>query len=135
MAVNFEWRGAITNAEVNQLHDEAFETRVVDGAAWNWNDLLDQRSLGWVVARDDDTLVGFVNVLWDGRAHAWLQDTMVVRHARRKGIGRQLVALARDGALHAGCQWLHADYGEQHREFYETACGFAPTHAGLIALT
>ena len=135
MAVDYEWRGACSDTELNQLHAEAFETRIVDDDGWSWTDLLDRHSLGWVVARDGGDLVGFVNVIWDGRAHAWLQDTMVATKARRGGIGTRLVALARDGALGAGCHWLHADYGEHLAHFYEDNCGFAPTHAGLMALT
>jgi GNAT superfamily N-acetyltransferase len=134
MAVDFEWRGAFTDTELNQLHAEAFETRLFDDGAWNWTELLDRHSLGWVVARDGDELVGFVNVVWDGRAHAWLQDTMVATKARRGGIGTRLVLVARDRALGAGCHWLHVDYGEHLAHFYEVNCGFAPTRAGLIAL-
>jgi hypothetical protein len=26
--INYEWRGEVTNAEMNSLHAEAFETRV-----------------------------------------------------------------------------------------------------------
>ena len=59
---------------------------------------------------------------------------MVATKARRGGIGTSLVALAHDGALGAGCRWLHADYGEHLAHFYEDNCGFAPTHAGLMAL-
>jgi GNAT superfamily N-acetyltransferase len=92
-------------------------------------------SLGWVVAREDDLLVGFVNVPWDGRAHAFVEDTMVARAARRRGIGADLVALARDEASASGCRWLHVDYEEHLRPFYEDACGFAPTSAGLMALS
>ena len=95
MAVDYEWRGACTDSELNQLHAEAFETRIVDDGGWSWTDLLDRHSLGLVVARDGDDLVGFVNVVWDGRAHAWLQDTMVATNARRGGVGTRLVALAR----------------------------------------
>ena len=98
MALDYEWRGGCTDTELNQLHAEAFETRIFDDGGWSWTDLLDRHSLGWVVARDGDDLVGFVNVVWDGRAHAWLQDTMVATKARRGGIGTRLVALARDGA-------------------------------------
>jgi GNAT superfamily N-acetyltransferase len=42
--------------------------------------------------------VGFVNVLWDGLVHAWLQDTMVAAKARGGGIGTHVVTRARDGA-------------------------------------
>jgi GNAT superfamily N-acetyltransferase len=134
MAITFEWRGAFTDAEVNALHGEAFESRASDGAGRNWTDLLDQHSLGWVVARDGGNLVGFVNVIWDGLVHAWLQDTMVAQSARRHGIGRKLVTMARHRAHDAGCQWLHVDYGDHLTHFYEVICGFAPTSAGLMSL-
>jgi len=69
--INFEWRGEVTNAEMNALHAEAFETRVYEENEWNWNEQLRGHSLGWVVARHDDgTLLGFVNVPWDGLVHA-----------------------------------------------------------------
>ena len=96
--------------------------------------LTARHSLGWVVARDGGALVGFVNVLWDGLVHAWLQDTMVAAAARRRGIGRRLVELARDEARRAGCETLHVDFDDDLRGFYLEACGFTATNAGLIAL-
>lgn len=73
MAVIFEWRGDFTNQEVNALHAEAFRTRVFDESEWDWAERVRRHSLGWVVARDGADLAGFVNVLWDGLVHAWLQ--------------------------------------------------------------
>lgn len=135
MAITYEWRGAFINAEANALHAEAFETRVFDESEWNWTALVHRHSLGWVVARDDDgALVGFVNVVWDGLAHAWLQDTMVATRARGQAVGTQLVAVAREHATQAGCEWLHVDFDDHLRPFYFDACGFTPTAAGLIAL-
>jgi hypothetical protein len=81
MAITYQWRGAFDNAEVNALHAEAFQTRVFDEAEWNRQELVADHSLGWAVARDDGNLVGFVNVIWDGLVHAWLQDTMVAAAA------------------------------------------------------
>jgi GNAT superfamily N-acetyltransferase len=132
--VTYEWRGDFTTAEVNELHAEAFETRAYDESEWNWRDQVEQHSLGWVVARAGTGLVGFVNVIWDGVVHAWLQDTMVARSARRRGVGVQLVAVARDQARAAGCEWLHVDFDDDLETFYVDACGFTPTKAGLIAL-
>jgi len=134
MAVTYEWRGRFDNIELNELHAEAFETRVFDETEWNWVDQVHRHSLGWVVARDGDRLIGFVNVLWDGLVHAWLQDTMVAKDARRRGVGTALVAMAIDQARQAGCDWLHVDYEGHLRPFYLDACGFTPTDAGLIAL-
>ena len=64
------------------LHAEAFTTRLYVNDEWNWQDLLARHSLGWVIARDGTRLVGFVNVVWDGKTHAWVQDTMVTRNQR-----------------------------------------------------
>jgi GNAT superfamily N-acetyltransferase len=132
--VTYQWRGDFANTEVNELHAEAFETRLFDEAEWNWQELVRQHSLGWVVARDGDRLVGFVNVIWDGLVHAWIQDTMVAAKAGRQGIGTQLVAMARNGARDAGCEWLHVDFDDHLKPFYFDSCRFTPTNAGVIAL-
>jgi GNAT superfamily N-acetyltransferase len=125
------WRGAFTNDEVNALHALAFGHPVGDVDWWT---RVHRHSLGWVCARVDGALVGFVNVAWDGGAHAFLLDTMVVDELRGRGIGAELVAAAATGARSAGCQWLHVDFEDRLRPFYFDACGFRPTAAGLIAL-
>ena len=96
------WRGIFSNAEVNRLHAEAFGARC-EIQDQDWRRLVDSHSLGWVTARavGDDTaagLLGFVNVVWDGLVHAWIQDVMVAETARHQGIGRQLVSTAADAA-------------------------------------
>jgi GNAT superfamily N-acetyltransferase len=133
--IRFEWRGRFTSDEVNALHAEAFATRLFDEAEWNWRTLCDRYSLGWVTARDETGLVGFVNVLWDGLVHAWLQDVMVAVRSRHRGIGSALVREATHGARAAGCEHLHVDFDEDLRGFYIDACGYTPTSAGLIDLT
>jgi GNAT superfamily N-acetyltransferase len=134
MTATLLWRGTFTNAEVNALHAEAFQTQLYDESEWDWVELTGRHSLGWVVARDGDELVGFVNVLWDGLVHAWLQDTMVAASARGSGVGTALVDRARAGAKAAGCGYLHVDFDEDLGAFYFGACGFRPTSAGLIEL-
>lgn len=134
VVMRYEWRGAFSNAEVNGLHAQAFDVRIYDESEWNWSDQVHRHSLGWVVARDDGALIGFVNVPWDGLVHAWIQDTMVAAHARHRGIATRMVAVARDACRDAGCEWLHVDFDDHLRPFYFGACGFRPTNAGLIAL-
>jgi GNAT superfamily N-acetyltransferase len=135
VAVRYEWRGNFTNPQLNELHAEAFETRPYDATEWNWIEQVNQHSLGWVVARDDDdSIVGFVNVPWDGFVHAWIQDTMVAQRARHQGIGTQVVQIAVEEARRAGCEWMHVDFEDHLRPFYFNACGFKPTNAGLIEL-
>jgi GNAT superfamily N-acetyltransferase len=131
MALTYEWRGQFNNAEINALHAEAFGNRLLDD---DWNRRVRRHSLGWVCARRKDELIGFVNVAWDGGAHAFILDTIVTISARRQGIGAQLVAVAIEGARTGGCEWLHADFDDHLRHFYFQACGFVPTNAGLIRL-
>jgi GNAT superfamily N-acetyltransferase len=131
MAITYEWRGELDNAEINALHAEGFEHAV---GHTDWLALLRSHSLGWVCAREGGDLVGFVNVAWDGACHAFVLDTVVARRCRRQGIGAKLVRLATDGARAAGCDWLHVDFEEHLRSFYLDTCGFRPTDAGLIAL-
>ena len=122
--IAYEWRGTFVNAELNRLH----------GSDNDWWTRVNRHSLGWVCARRADTLVGFVNVAWDGGAHAFILDTVVASTVRRQGAGRQLVAHAADHARSAGCEWLHVDFEPHLRPFYFDACGFRPTDAGLISL-
>ncbi|MFM2076164.1 MAG: hypothetical protein RJA49_54 [Actinomycetota bacterium] len=135
MTIEYEWRGTFTNDEVNVLHAEAFTTRVFSADEWDWEALTERHSLGWVTARRDGTLVGFVNLPWDGLVHAWIQDVMVASAARHSGVGVALVRAAVDGARDAGCEWLHVDFDDDLRPFYFDACGFRPTNAGLIQLS
>ncbi len=94
------------------------------------------RSMGWVCAHDDERLVGFVNVAWDGGAHAFLLDTTVHRDYQRRGIGTALVREATVLAREGGAEWLHVDWDESDEAlapFYR-GCGFVSTPAGLIHL-
>ncbi len=127
----FEWRGNFDNASVNALHAEAFGHALIHD---DWEGQVRKHSLGWVCARDEDGLVGFVNVAWDGGVHAFILDTMVASRASRRGVGTRLVEVATEGARGAGCEWLHVDFEEHLRVFYFGACGFEPTNAGLISL-
>ena len=131
MSVDYQWRGAIDNDALENLHAEGF------GRApghYDWRSQLEGHSLGWVTARDGGRLIGFVNVAWDGATHAFILDTLVASDVRRGGVGTRLVELAVLESRAAGCEWLHVDFEDQVRDFYFTACGFEPTNAGLIAL-
>lgn len=133
--IQIEWRGSFTNVEIHELHAAAFETRVFDESVWDWVAQVDGYSLGWVVARDGEgRFVGFVNVLWDGLVHAFIEDVMVAESVRRRGVGVQIVHAARDGAREAGCEWLHVGFGPELSAFYLDACGFDPVQGGLMEL-
>jgi GNAT superfamily N-acetyltransferase len=133
-AVDYVWRGAFTNAEIHALHAAAFETRLFDESEWDWVAQCNRHSLGWVVARQQGQFVGFVNVLWDGLVHAFIEDVMVDEAVRGQGVGVGVVHAARDGATAAGCEFLHVGFGDELAPFYLDACGFTPTGGGLMEL-
>ncbi|GHJ48137.1 N-acetyltransferase [Catellatospora sp. TT07R-123] len=131
MHVDYQWRDGFDNGEVERLHAEGFG---YEPTGHDWLAQVERHSLGWVCARADGRLVGFVNVAWDGSAHAFLLDTVVAADLRRHGAGARLVAVAAEHARAAGCEWLHVDFEDRLRDFYFEACGFTPTPAGLIRL-
>lgn len=129
MNADFVWRGELTDAEMLDL------VRSPGGQAEvGWWDRIRPHSLGWVTARRDGVLVGFVNVAWDGGDHAFLIDTKTSGREQHQGIGTELVRMAAEGARAAGCEWLHVDFTPDLAPFYFDACGFESTEAGLIHL-
>ena len=127
--ISYQWRGPFDDIEVNRLHAEGFGSPAED-----WWARVNRHSLGWVCAREDGTLVGFVNVAWDGSSHAFVLDTVVAGVVRRRGVGSELVAVAAQQARDHGCEWLHVDFEDHLRPFYLDRCGFRATGAGLLAL-
>lgn len=131
IVIEYCWRGPIDNDALNRLHADAFGHGIYTD---DWRTQTARHSLGWVTAYAGDRLVGFVNVPWDGGVHAWLQDVIVSPEVRHEGIGTAMVKIAIDRTRSAGCEWLHVDFDDEHRDFYIEACGFTPTGAGLIDL-
>jgi GNAT superfamily N-acetyltransferase len=127
---SYKWRGPLADDELVDLvlsHGGRPEP--------GWWDRIRPYSLGWVTARaKDGSLVGFVNVAWDGGDHAFLLDTKTRGTYQRGGIATRLVGVAVRQATAAGCEWIHVDFEEELAAFYFDACGFRPTTAGLIHL-
>ena len=128
--VQLAWREEVSDDELVTL------TRSYGGNAQpGWWDQIRPHSLGWVTARSDDaTLIGFVNVAWDGGDHSFLIDTKVRPDHQRRGIGTELVRIAAGHAKEAGCEWMEVDFDDYLAPFYYDACRFVPTRAGLLHL-
>ncbi len=129
--VTYAWRGEFDSAAVEALHAEGFDHKPL---AYDWFGQVTRHSLGWVCAYREARLIGFVNVAWDGAAHAFILDTVVSADERGHGVGARLVALARQHARDAGCEWLHVDFEPELRRFYFDSCGFTAADAGVIRL-
>jgi ribosomal protein S18 acetylase RimI-like enzyme len=126
--VVYQLRADVSREALNALYDASW-------LAHQEQDLSPvlERSLTYVCAYQGERLVGFVDVAWDGRQHAFLLDPTVLPEYRHQAIGVHLVQLATAAAREAGCEWLHVDYEASLAPFYER-CGFTPTNAGLIRL-
>lgn len=124
-------RFEVDNRELSELHAAAFEG---EPEVEPWAERLQRWALTWVGAFSNDQLLGFVQVCWDGGAHAFVLDTAVHPDHGRRGIGKQLVLIAAEEARKAGCEWLHVDFEPHLTAFYLDACGFRPTDAGLLRL-
>ncbi len=119
-------RPDLGNAELNNLFEHAWTTyKPRDFAP------VFAQSLTYFAAFAELELVGFVNVAWDGGAHAFLLDPTVHPQQQRQGIGSALVLRAIAAARDAGVEWVHVDY-EAHLASFYAAVGFQPTNAVVL---
>ncbi|MEU9743453.1 GNAT family N-acetyltransferase [Micromonospora chersina] len=125
-------RFPVDDAQLSALHARAFGGDVE--RVTPWAERLARYALTWVGAFDAGRLVGFVQVCWDGGAHAFLLDTAVDPDWQHRGVGTDLVHAAVDDAAAGGCEWLHVDFETHLEPFYLERCGFRPTSAGLLQL-
>ncbi len=131
-AIDVRVRFDVDDVELAGLHARAFGNEI--GEVVPWRERLERHSLTWVGAFHDEHLVGFVHAAWDGGKHAFVFDTVVDPAAQRMGIGARLIAALIVEVTAAGCTWLHVDYEADLAGFYEQACGFSVTRAGLRSL-
>lgn len=131
--IEYKLKPPLTNAELSALFSMGRPSWQMEPDSSDWQSVL-ARSLLYFGAYVSNRLVGFVNVAWDGRDHAFLLDPRVDPEYRNRGIGTELVRRATEASTAAGCEWLHVDYPPDLARFY-TACGFEPTQAGLIRLS
>jgi ribosomal protein S18 acetylase RimI-like enzyme len=130
--IDFRLSPPLSNETLNALFRVGWSSWQNAPDTSDWMSVL-QHSLVYGCAFDGQRLVGFVNVAWDGRDHAFILDMRVDPDYRRRGLGRELIARAARVARERGCGWLHVDYSADLEPSY-TACGFVPTSAGLIDL-
>jgi ribosomal protein S18 acetylase RimI-like enzyme len=126
-AIAYRIREPVGHVELQGLFERAWGSGKAD-----YERVL-SHSYTWVTATDDDQLVGFVNVAWDGGVHFFLLDTTVDPDHRRRGIGSRLVEEAR-GACAGTDRWLHVDAEDALMSGFYEPLGFRPTPAGLVQL-
>ena len=103
----------------------------------SWNEILDPHYANrltseciWVVAYDQERLVGFVKVVSDGGKHGFVLDTTTHTDYRNCGVGTELLQRLSAASKEKGIEWLHVDFEAKHTKFYRNA-GFEHTEAGV----
>lgn len=124
--ISYAWRGPVTDAELVDL----VESHGGHPAA-GWWDQIRPYSLGWVTARAvDGTLVGFVNVAWDGGDHAFLIDTKTRGSYQHRGIGTAVVRQAAHHARPSDASGYTSTSNEALRRSTSRPAAFAPRKRG-----
>jgi GNAT superfamily N-acetyltransferase len=94
-------------------------------------DLILARSYAHYSIADDSHLIGFVNVISDGVADAFLVDLMVHPDFQHQGIGKALIAHAINDLKAEGIRCIQSIFAPELEPFYQV-CGFHIVKAGII---
>lgn len=90
-----------------------------------------QNSLYVLTAWENDTLVGLIRVVGDGLTIVYIQDILVLKASKRKGIGRILLTTALQKFGNVRQKVLLTDDSLETRGFYE-ALGFSSCDDGKM---
>lgn len=88
-----------------------------------------EHSLCVLCAYQRDQLLGLIRVVGDGQSIVYIQDLLVLKAWKRKGIGRALMQAVLNQYSHVRQTVLLTDDSEETRGFYE-ALGFQPCDQG-----
>jgi ribosomal protein S18 acetylase RimI-like enzyme len=83
------------------------------------------------VRNRDASLIGFVSVLSDGVADAFLLDLMIHPAYQRSGLGKRLVRKVITDMKRSGMQCVQVTFGDELEPFY-ARCGFHIFKGGII---
>lgn len=116
----------VTDVEIGELR-----------AAVGWNvdvgayDSVLPKVYTWFTARENKKLIGFVSVISDGVADAFLVDLMIHPDYQKKGVGKEIVRTAVKFCKSIGVQCVHVTFNRSEEDFYRK-CGFHIFGGGII---
>ena len=102
-----------------------------DRCEGTYEHVLRQHYAYYTARQTDSALVGYVSVLSDGVADAFLLDLMVHPDHHRTGLGSRLVRKAVADVKQAGIQCVQVTFSEDLAPFY-AQCGFHIFRGGII---
>lgn len=123
--ISYAINPTVSSAELNHL----FALSWPDHKLTNFDELLTHAHI-YICAYHDSELIGFAKLISDSGVHGFLLDPTVAPKFRRQGHAQEMIRQILARAKSLSIEWVHVDYEPRLRSFY-TACGFAPTEAGL----
>ena len=118
--------GAVSDAEINVLR-KAVALDFTQGAY----DISLPKAYTYFTARENGELVGYVSIISDGVADAFLVDLIVHPGWQRKNIGKKLVHCAGKFVKSKGIQCLQVTFNPENEAFYKS-CGFHIFKGGIM---
>lgn len=125
----------ITYKNIKELNEGEVK-KLYEDAGWTsyTNDLVKlkealEASLMVISAWDEEKLVGLIRVIGDGLIIIYIQDILVLKSYKRKGVGSKLLKYVLENFKDVRQKVLLTDDGEETRGFYE-ANGFISCDKG-----
>lgn len=125
---------------IDITRDGAVDPREIDGlretVGWDRSDgdyaEVLAKAYTYYIARDrHGQLVGYMSVVSDGIADAFLLDLVVHPQNQHKGIGTRIVRRAISDMKNAGVQCVHVTFAPHLEPFY-AQCGLCVIKAGIV---
>ena len=102
-----------------------------DRSAGIYEQVLQRHYASYTARSVNGKLIGYVSVLSDGIADAFLLDLMIHPEHQRSGLGKQLVRRAVTDMKQAGIQCVQVTFNNHLEPFY-IKCGFHIFRGGII---
>ena len=125
-AVEITERTSVTDKEIGELrmsvgwdHNAGSYDKVLKGVHT------------YFCARENGKLIGFMTVISDGVADAFLVDLVVHSDFQKLGLGKRLVKKGTIYSKSIGVQCVHVTFNHSEEEFYRK-CGFHIFGGGII---
>jgi len=115
--------------DIKGLYEDAGWTNYINDLPKLMNAI--EGSLDVISAWDEDKLVGLIRIIGDGLTIVYIQDILVLKAYKRKGIGTKLFNHVLDKYSHVRQKVLLTDDSEETRGFYE-ANGFISCDKGKV---
>ena len=121
-----EQKGKVLDSEIEELRSSV---------GWDNNtgpfSVISTRLYTYFTARKDGKLIGFIDVLSDGIADAYLQDLAIHPDFQRKGIGTELVKNTIRFLQKNNIKCIQVTFNPEHENFFKRF-GFHIYKAGVI---